>query len=87
MQEGSVGQRHGGRGLLVLLVVIGFLVAGLVGGLAGASLVREGKLPQRHRRLPQVQRRRRHGSSRWLRPRRQARLGRCTNVTAKQLWT
>lgn len=43
MQEGSVGQRHGGRGLLVLLVVIGFLVAGLVGGLAGASLVREGQ--------------------------------------------
>lgn len=41
MQEGSNGQRSGGPGLLVLLVVIGFLVAGLVGGVAGASLVGE----------------------------------------------
>lgn len=40
MHEHAVKQ-HRGRGLLVLLVVLGFLVAGVIGGLAGASLVQE----------------------------------------------
>ncbi|MCS7256484.1 MAG: trypsin-like peptidase domain-containing protein, partial [Thermomicrobium sp.] len=41
MQHSGTTQRQAARVWLPLLIVIGFLVAGIVGGLAGASLVRE----------------------------------------------